>query len=141
DRRSLNLGLTGTGIGNNELKLIITQPDGVSMVKELVLGVRAASVEQTTSRLIPIGPGETVQLDAKLFAEIVPRTGFLTLAVGPVARLDVPELLLSLDRYPYGCVEQTASRAMPLLYLNEVATNVGLGSDSEIDQRTKDAIQ
>ena len=27
-----------------------------------------------------------------------------------VARLDVPELLLSLDRYPYGCAEQVASR-------------------------------
>jgi uncharacterized protein YfaS (alpha-2-macroglobulin family) len=60
--------------------------------------------------------------------------------VGPIARLDVPELILHLDRYPYGCAEQTTSRAMPLLYLNEVAQSIGLGTDAEIDQRIKDAI-
>jgi uncharacterized protein YfaS (alpha-2-macroglobulin family) len=140
DRKSLNLGLTGTAIGDNELKLIVTQPDGVSMVKDLTLGVRAASVEQTSSEVLPIGPGETVTLDAARFEHIIAHTGFLTVSVGPVARLDVPELLLHLDRYPYGCAEQTASRAMPLLYLNQVATSVGLGTDGEIDQRIRDAI-
>jgi uncharacterized protein YfaS (alpha-2-macroglobulin family) len=139
-RMSLNLGLTGTQIGNNDLKLIITQPDGFSMVKELTLGVRAASVEQTTTELIEIAPGETVELSAVKFDTIIAHSGTLTLAVGPIARLDVPELLLSLDRYPYGCAEQTTSRAMPLLYLNDVATSLGLGTDDEIDQRIRDAI-
>ncbi len=139
-RTSLNLGLTGTALGNNELKLIVTQPDGVSVVKELTLGVRAASVEQTTSQLIPIGAGETITIGADRFADVIAHTGFLTVAVGPVARLDVPELLLRLDRYPYGCVEQVTSRAMPLLYLNAVATSLGLGTDGEIDQRVRDAI-
>ncbi len=41
------------------------------MVKELTLGVRAASASETTSELIPIGPGETIELDAKRFAQIV----------------------------------------------------------------------
>ncbi|MBN9345669.1 MAG: alpha-2-macroglobulin family protein [Devosia sp.] len=139
-RNSLNLGLTGTQIGNNDLKLIITQPDGVTMVKELTLGVRAAASEMTTSELIPIGPGETVELSAVKLDHLIMHSGQLTLAVGPIARLDVPELLLSLDRYPYGCAEQTTSRAMPLLYLNDVAQSIGMGSDGEIDQRIKDAI-
>ncbi len=139
-RKSLNLGLTGTQIGNNDLKLIVTQPDGVTMVKELTLGVRAAAVEQTTTELIDIAPGETVELSAVKFDTIVAHSGTLTLAVGPIARLDVPELLLSLDRYPYGCAEQTSSRAMPLLYLNDVATSMGLGTDEEIDGRIKEAI-
>jgi uncharacterized protein YfaS (alpha-2-macroglobulin family) len=110
------------------------------MVKELTLGVRAAASEMTTSELIPIGPGETVELSAVKFDHLIMHSGQLTLAVGPIARLDVPELLLSLDRYPYGCAEQTTSRAMPLLYLNDVAQSIGMGSDSEIDQRIKDAI-
>jgi uncharacterized protein YfaS (alpha-2-macroglobulin family) len=33
----------------------------------------------------------------------------------------VAGLLRSLDRYPYGCLEQTTSRALPLLYVAEVA--------------------
>ncbi len=140
ERTSLNLGLTGTKIGNNDLRVIITQPDGVSMVKELTLGVRAVAAEQTIGELIPIGPGETIELSKDRFAQIVEATGQLTLAVGPIARLDVPQLLLSLDRYPYGCAEQVTSRAMPLLYLNEVAGALGMGSDDELDQRVRDAI-
>ena len=53
ERTSLNLGLTGTAIGDNELKLIVTGPTGDALVKELTLGVRAASGPQTTSQLIP----------------------------------------------------------------------------------------
>src|SRR5581483_635784 len=34
---------------------------------------------------------------------------------------DVPGLLRQLDRYPYGCIEQTTSRALPLLYVDAVA--------------------
>jgi alpha-2-macroglobulin len=33
----------------------------------------------------------------------------------------VPGLLRALDRYAYGCLEQTTSRALPLLYVDEVA--------------------
>jgi uncharacterized protein YfaS (alpha-2-macroglobulin family) len=62
------------------------------------------------------------------------------LALGPIARLDVPQLLMQLDRYPYGCAEQVSSRALPLLYLNEVAQMIGLGDDAALDQRIKDAI-
>ncbi len=139
-RTALNLGLTGTAIGDNDLKLIVTQPDGVTMVKTLTLGVRPAASEETTRTRLSIGPGETVVLDSDRFAGLVPHTGSLTLAVGPIARLDVPGLLYHLDRYPYGCAEQVASRAMPLLYLNAVASGLGMGTDAELDRRLSDAI-
>jgi hypothetical protein len=110
------------------------------MVKDLTLGVRAASTEQTNSVLIPIGPGETITLDAARFEHIIEATGFLTLGMGPVARLDVPELLFHLDRYPYGCAEQVSSRALPLLYLNDVARLMGMGEDDALAERIRDAI-
>jgi len=140
-RIGLDLKLTGTGIGDNALKVTVTAPNGDAQVKQLTLGVRAASAPQTTSQTIPLGVGETVTLDKSLFEGMVAHTGETTLAVGPIARLDVPGLLLSLDRYPYGCAEQVSSRALPLLYLNEVASVVGMGNDAEIDQRIKDAIK
>ena len=139
-RTALSLGLTATAIGDQTLKLIITQPDGNALVKDLTLGVRAASAPQTTSELIPIEPGATVVLDKSRFNGMIANTGELTFAVGPIARLDVPELLLNLDRYPYGCAEQLSSRAMPLLYLNEVAQSLGMGTDAALSQRIKDAI-
>jgi len=139
-RKSLDLSLTGAAIGDQKLTLSVTGPDGTAITKHLTLGVRASSGARTTSTLVPIGPGESVTLDAKYFDGLVPHSSALTLAVGPIARLNVPELLLALDRYPYGCAEQVSSRAMPLLYLNEVAKMLGLGSDDALHQRVKDAV-
>ncbi|MEO5808438.1 alpha-2-macroglobulin family protein [Devosia sp.] len=139
-RTALNLKLTAAEIGDQPIKVTLTQPNGDVLVKELTLGVRAASAPQTTSKLLKLDPGETISLDAKYFAKMVPHSSSMTLAIGPIARLNIPGLLVELDRYPYGCAEQISSRALPLLYLNEVAEMIGLGKDEAIDQRVKDAI-
>lgn len=141
ERTALNLGLSGTDIGDWPVSLTVTMPDGTTLTKELLLGVRPVSAPVTTSRLFPIEAGQSITLDDGYFADFLPDTGMLTLAIGPLARLDVPRLLLSLDRYSYGCAEQTSSRALPLLYLNEVATLIGLGPEDELDQTVADAVE
>ena len=139
-RASLDLGLVAAAIGDQPLKLTVTAPDGTAQVKQLTLGVRAASAPMTRSELIPLAPGASVTLDKSRFADLVPHSSALTLAIGPIARLDVPSLLYELDRYPFGCAEQVSSRALPLLYLNQVAQTLGLGTDAALKQRIKDAI-
>jgi len=47
---------------------------------------------------------------------------------------------MSLDRYPYGCAEQTTSRALPLLYLSELNASAGLPDDGEVKKRVQEAI-
>src|SRR6202030_3026251 len=47
----------------------------------------------------------------------------------------------ALDRYPHGCSEQITSRAMPLLYVNDLAAGAHLAMDTAVDQRIKDAIE
>ena len=44
-------------------------------------------------------------------------------------------LLQALDRYPLGCTEQIVSRALPLLYVNELSVNLHLAVDTGLDQR------
>lgn len=139
-RTKLNLGLTGATIGDHEVKLVVTAPNGDAQVKMLTLGVRAYSAPQTTSTLLTLKPGESANINTSYFAGMAPHTSSLTLALGPIARLNVPELLLSLDRYPYGCAEQVSSRAMPLLYLNEVAQMLDMGNDDELDKTITSAI-
>jgi uncharacterized protein YfaS (alpha-2-macroglobulin family) len=139
-RAALNLGLTATAIGDNQVRVLITGPDGTALVKELTLGVRAANAPTSRRVLVNIGPGETATLDAGYFDGMIAHSASLTAAIGPLARLDVPGLLLDLDRYPYGCAEQTTSRAFPLLYLNDVAQAIGMGADEAIEQRVRDAI-
>ncbi len=64
----------------------------------------------------------------------------MNVSAGPAATLDVPGLLTSLDRYPYGCAEQTVSRALPLLYANAVAEQIGIAPDKELKERVQKAI-
>jgi uncharacterized protein YfaS (alpha-2-macroglobulin family) len=61
-------------------------------------------------------------------------------SVGPSTALDAATLLKSLDRYPFGCSEQITSRAIALLYVNEIATEAHLALDTALDQRIRDAI-
>jgi uncharacterized protein YfaS (alpha-2-macroglobulin family) len=54
--------------------------------------------------------------------------------------MDVPGLLTQLDRYPYGCAEQTVSRALPLLYANAVAARIGIDTDKALRERVQGAV-
>ena len=140
DRTALSLPLTGLAIGDWPVALTITAPDGSTQTKQLTLGVRPASAPVTTSRLVPLKPGASTTVDESFFASYLANTGSMTLAIGPLAQLDIPGLLVSLDRYPYGCAEQVSSRALPLLYLNDVAKLIGLGGDEELNSTVTAAI-
>ena len=70
----------------------------------------------------------------------MPNTGAAALSVGPSTALDAAALLRALDRYPFGCSEQITSRALPLLYVNELASAAHLAMDDAVDQRIRDAI-
>jgi uncharacterized protein YfaS (alpha-2-macroglobulin family) len=50
-------------------------------------------------------------------------------------------LLKALDRYPFGCSEQIVSRALPLLYVNELAAEAHLALDATVNERLRDAIE
>jgi uncharacterized protein YfaS (alpha-2-macroglobulin family) len=76
-----------------------------------------------------------------VFDGLVPGTGSVALSVTPTAALDVASLIASLDRYPLGCTEQIVSRAIALLYVNELALNAQLAADGDIDERIQKAIE
>jgi len=77
--------------------------------------------------LKPGGPG--LVLSPALFQDLQPDSAALLVSASGAGRLDLPGLLLSLDRYPYGCAEQVASRALPLLYVDQIALAAGLSGD------------
>src|SRR4029077_10117947 len=83
-------------------------------------------------------PGESVTLDDGAAGEFLPGTAEALLSVSPRPDWDVPGLLRALDRYPYGCLEQTTSRALPLLYVEDVArlwqTDPGASTAGTLDR-------
>jgi uncharacterized protein YfaS (alpha-2-macroglobulin family) len=64
----------------------------------------------------------------------------VSVAVSPVGAIDVSALLQALDRYPYGCSEQIVSRALPLLYVNKLASAERLAIDGDVHDRIRDSI-
>jgi uncharacterized protein YfaS (alpha-2-macroglobulin family) len=75
-----------------------------------------------------------------MFSDLVAGTGAVSLSVSLSTALDAASILKALDRYPFGCSEQITSRAMPLLYVNDLAAEAHLAMDTAVDQRIRDAI-
>ncbi|MCV2867506.1 alpha-2-macroglobulin family protein [Defluviimonas sp. WL0002] len=123
------------------IRVALTTPDGRQLVKSLTVPVRANDPEALRQHQFALAPGATFTLDDDVFSDFLPGTGRATLALGPMARFNAPGLLASLDRYPYGCTEQVTSKAMPLLYFEQMATAMdSAGDPAGIRQRVQEAI-
>ncbi len=139
-RANVSVPLSAGGVGTGNVAVRITGPDNFALERSYVLAARPATQILTRRTVKPIARGESVTLSGDLFADLVPGTGGVSLSVGPSAALDAATLLRALDRYPFGCSEQIASRALPLLYVNDLAAEAHLALDGAIDQHVRDAI-
>lgn len=129
-RARIEVPLRALASGDAILRARLRTPDGQEIVKRLRLPVRDNRPAQRLTQvetLKPGGPG--LVLSPALFQDLQPDSAALLVSASGAGRLDLPGLLLSLDRYPYGCAEQMASRALPLLYVNEIALAAGLSDD------------
>ncbi len=108
-------------IGNVALHLELTGPNNLHIARDFTLGVRPAQAYQLRRFVGRLEPGQSVTLDDGAAGEFLPGTAEALLTVSPRPDWDVPGLLRSLDHYAYGCLEQTTSKALPLLYVEEVA--------------------
>jgi len=130
----------GDSPGDAEVLASLTGPDGATYVKRFGLDVEDTQPEVVRRSVFTLASGDNLSLTADSFDGLRADTVDITLTAGGAASIDVAGLLAALDRYPYGCTEQTTSRALPLLYLSEVAEAAGLGGDSAIRERVVKAI-
>lgn len=135
--------LRGLTPGVGHIHLQVDGPNGMTLSRDWEIGVRPAQAYVSTRSTRRLPPGETLRLDRSLFANYLPGTVEAKISLASRPNLNVPTLLQQLDRYPYGCLEQTTSRALPLLYFNKVA-KAWIGeqaTESALRQRVQDAIQ
>jgi hypothetical protein len=140
-RSSTTLGLDAGGAGKAELDVSIKGPNGLSLARHYALDVKPATQVLARRSIRTLAKGESLTLTADMFSDLVPGTGTVSLSAGLSSALDAATILQALDRYPHGCSEQITSRAMPLLYVNELAAGAHLAQDENVDQRIKDAIE
>jgi uncharacterized protein YfaS (alpha-2-macroglobulin family) len=139
-RRGVTAPLESPTAGTANLTVRVSGPNGYSLDRGYVLGVEPATQVLARRTVKPLAKGESLTLSRDLFADLVPGTGRVAVSVGISTALDAAALLAALDRYPFGCSEQIASRAMPLLYVNELAGEEHLALDTAADQRIRGAI-
>ncbi|MBV9393678.1 MAG: alpha-2-macroglobulin family protein [Methylobacteriaceae bacterium] len=138
-RSSLAIPVNATGIGRVDLDLHLTGPD-VDLKQSLALNVDAGTGEFARRSVQSLAPGASLTISRDLLADFVPGTGTVSVGVSPAGAIDVPALLQALDRYPYGCSEQIVSRALPLLYVNKLASAERLAIDAGVQDRIRDSI-
>lgn len=136
----LRLPITAGDVGDQALRVVLTTPDGRQLTKDLTLAVRANDPVTSRVQRVSLAAGDTFTLDRNVLAGLRDGTGDVTVSAGALSTLDAPGLLSALDRYPYGCTEQVASQAMPLLYFGQVAQALGLGGGDQVKVRIDQAI-
>lgn len=141
-RAVVEVPVTAPGtLGVAQVRVALTTPEGRVLDRTLAIPVQRNDPAVARQSRFDLAAGQVFTLDDNVFAGLVPGGGRAILAAGPVARLDAPALLAALDRYPYGCTEQVASQAMPLLALGSVAEAMGLLTPADLDDRIDSAIR
>ncbi len=141
-RQSLAIPLTANRTGQGGVTLRLSNAGGVVAEQSLALPVRPVDLPVTTRQVVSLSPhGGSLRIDGELLSQSLLDGATVSVGVTRSAAFDVPSMLMALDRYPYGCAEQTTSRALPLLYLSEMAAATGQGEDeAELKKRIQDAV-
>ena len=141
ERKRESFELKPNEVGLTKLAVRVTGPGGIDVKRTLTFDVKVPAGDIRRMSVATLAPrGGKIALSRDLVQDLIPRRTNVTVTVGPQGALDIPGVLASLDRYPYGCAEQTTSRALPLLYVNDVAKRIGLASDTQVRERIDGAI-
>lgn len=136
----VSLPFSASGIGTGSFTLNLTGA-GLAVSQTLSVPIQPATPAVYHRSIQPLaGNGGSITLSDALTKDFIKGTGVVSVSVGPIAAFDVAALLKQLDRYPYGCTEQTVSVALPLLYVNKLAETTNLDLDGGVDERIKKAI-
>jgi len=140
-RGAVTIPITAACFGTAVVTARLTGPGGLDLAQSFALRVQPGTSALVRRTVRPLEAGASLTVTNDLLADILPGTGAVSVSVSPLAALDVLGLLQALDRYPYGCTEQTVSRALPLLYVNKLARGQALAVDGALDERVRAAIE
>lgn len=139
-KTSLTVPLTGENPGDGAITITLANSNGMSLEQVLNIPVRPSVLPVTTRRNIKIAPNSSLTVDGALLADSMLLGSSVAVNVTRSPAFDVPALVMMLDKYPYGCAEQTTSRALPLLYVTELMKQRGGAEDPDLRKRVQDAI-
>ncbi|MGB6230557.1 MAG: alpha-2-macroglobulin family protein, partial [Litorimonas sp.] len=133
------IDVAATGLGVTTYTLAASGPD-FSVERDYRIETRAAVMPETRTRFVQVAVGESATLDfASDLDGLAAGTTELMVSASHSPGLDPRPLLASLQRYPYGCTEQTISVALPLL-LSETVDSLPGVSDADRRESVQQAV-
>ncbi|MEM9740274.1 MAG: alpha-2-macroglobulin [Pseudomonadota bacterium] len=120
--------------GISRLRLAVNGPENFGVDREYRIQTRSPYLPVTRIDAALMSPGETFTLSSDMVDGLVPGSVDMVVSYSSLP-VDENALYASLARYPYGCTEQTISRAMPLIYAEQL---VALGAEGDaLEARTQ----
>ncbi|MBI4559866.1 MAG: hypothetical protein HY706_19935 [Candidatus Hydrogenedentes bacterium] len=130
--------VAGAGVGQGEIRweALFTDAAGKELehlTEVAQMPVRPPAAFQSHHEIVVLKPGETREFRNAKFMENELTEVRLTIGGSPLIRLE--DALKYLVGYPYGCVEQTTSRLLPLYLLrkNAALLESSLSEDTKLD--------
>ncbi|HBU99114.1 MAG TPA: hypothetical protein DEF21_14595 [Thalassospira lucentensis] len=135
DQIETRFNLTAQKIGTGELTLNISGPDGYAQTRQWDMQVRPAQPWETRPGNAELIGGGTLDFTSADLAVFLPETAKMNLTLSSLPEINVATLIAALDRYPYGCLEQTTSRVFPMLSFADAKSR---WQDVEFDEANLD---
>jgi uncharacterized protein YfaS (alpha-2-macroglobulin family) len=139
-RKSMTLAVHGGAAGVGTLAAELTGPGGLDVHRSWEISVRGPHFPITLQQSAWQDPARSFTIPPDLLAAFVPGSAQVSLGFSGFEGIDVPSLLQSLYRYPYGCTEQLVSTAFPLIYANDPVLLGQAKGDHAAHDRVQSAI-
>ena len=142
ERTSVSVPLRGGVVSDDSAVTVnLTLPTGKILTKKLRLAIVANDPIISRQSRFELSAGGEIAFTDDIFAGLQQGSGDAVLSAGPLARFDAPGLLSALSIYAYGCTEQTTSKALALVYFNQVAAKLGGPQRANINTRIAQGIE
>ena len=138
-RADLPVRVSAKSEGISSLKLDVTGPGKYAVSRNYQIQTRSPYLPESRATTQAMRPGESFSVGRDLLKGYVPGSVDVAVGFSPIP-VDPATLYASLDRYPYGCTEQISSRAVPLLYAEELVAMGAKGSRDNARDKVQVAV-
>jgi uncharacterized protein YfaS (alpha-2-macroglobulin family) len=139
-RDQSGLQLTAPDIGIYNITTKVAGPANYAVSSNYPIEVRSPYRPITRRKIEVLEAGESYEVTEDLLDGYSLAGADINLSVANLPGLDMAPYLASLMRYPYGCTEQTISKAMPMLYV-EALGGFRNTPDAEVRRMVREAIE
>ena len=138
-RQDLTAAFAASSEGISTVSFNLSGPGNYAVSRSYPIQTRSAWMPASYVVRTTLQPGAAFSPASDSLSSFVPGSSYVQVSFSPIP-MDAAALFESLDLYPYGCTEQITSRALPLLYANQVAALAGRKAPADLRNQVQEAV-